>query len=91
MHTHPLPSVPALIPCPACRRGCGCQPGDPGCGHYGCWGQAPTSDCPGAGYEMARYDADRRRSEQAERARRARRARVRSGLLLTVPASFRLA
>jgi hypothetical protein len=44
------------MPCPTCRRGCGCTHTDPGCGHYGCYGRGPT-DCPGVAAEERRYAA----------------------------------
>jgi hypothetical protein len=53
----PMQSLP-LPPhaCQVCARGCGCQLGSPGCGHYGCYGNGPH-DCPGIAAEEARYEA----------------------------------
>lgn len=42
-------------PCPTCTHGCDCEAGKPGsgCGHYCCWGVAPTDTC---------YDIPRQRA-----------------------------
>jgi hypothetical protein len=45
------------MPCPICRRGCGCSPAEPGCGHYGCFGRDRPADCPGVAAEERRYAA----------------------------------
>jgi len=53
--THTAPEQP--IGCPTCINGCDCPSrahgGTGGCGHYGCWGPAPTGTC---------YDAPRQRA-----------------------------
>lgn len=60
--------------CTTCRSGCACTPTEPGCGHYGCYGQGPR-DCPGAAAEELRYHvvlARQRRDRAAQRIRRTR-------------------
>lgn len=59
--TTSLPKTPAAVPapqpCPTCRRKCECSGPREGCGHFDCWGQLATNDCPGIAYETARAQA----------------------------------
>lgn len=83
--------MPDPAECPTCRRGCGCGPTDPGCGHYGCWGRDRTPPtCPGAAAEEARHLAALRAQRAADARtlnRRAQHAAAFRGALHAIRAS----
>jgi hypothetical protein len=64
------------MPCPICRRGCGCTHTDPGCGHYGCYGRNADRSCPGVPAEEARYAEALRVQRLRDAATISRRARL---------------
>lgn len=71
MSTVPARPLPPVTVC-ACSSGCGCAPGSPGCGHYGCRGAAPLS-CMAGAVRAAQYAEDlaaRRRTRAVYDARR---------------------
>lgn len=75
--------------CPVCAHGCGCPPEGPGCGHYGCYGQAPHT-CPGVEVEEARYAAAcaaRRAADARTLNRRARLAAAYRAVVLSTLAA----